>query len=434
MAESSTLAWFHCFAGIAGDMALGALIDAGADVDEVGAILGRLPVPGWSLRTEATMRGGIAATRAVVQVESTTVTRTWAHIDALLEEARLPERVRQRAMATFATIAAVEARLHRRPVEQVHFHELGGVDAIVDIVGVAAALEVLGVDRVTASPVATGMGMIRSGHGLLPNPAPAVVELLIGAPTYGTDAPVELTTPTGAGLLASLSEGWGPLPSMTVTASGFGAGSADLDEFPNLTRVVLGTESAPATRGRPVVVLETNVDDVTGETLAHALAVLLDAGAHDAWVTPIVMKKGRPAHLVGVLVDPADAARLATVLARETATLGVRATSLTRWLAPRTVETVEVDDQVLRMKVAGEDGRRAKVEHDDAAAAARRLGLPLLEVVARAEEAWRDRHRQGGDELGPEPGGEVVALAEPPEALDRRPAPGPGEGPGGEAC
>jgi len=433
MAEGSTVAWFHCFAGIAGDMALGALVDAGADIDEVGAILARLPVPGWTLRTEATMRGGIAATQAIVDEAPTTVTRTWAHIDALLDEARLPERVRQRSTATFAAIAAVEARLHRRPVEQVHFHELGGVDAIVDIVGVAAALEVLGVERVTASPVATGMGMVRSSHGLLPNPAPAVVELLTGAPTYGTDAPVELTTPTGAGLLAALVEGWGPLPPMTVTSSGFGAGSHDMEAFPNLTRVVIGTEAVPAAGGQPVVVLETNVDDVTGETLAHTLAVLLEAGAHDAWITPIVMKKGRPAHLVGVLADPADAARLAAVLAEETATLGVRVTELSRWASPRSVEVVDVEGQVVRVKVAGEDGRRAKVEHDDAAAAARRLGLPLLEVVARAEEAWRMRLCPASEQRGNEVPADVSSV-EPVEAARRSgPAPGPGADPGGEA-
>jgi len=429
MAERSTVAWFHCFSGIAGDMALGALLDAGADIAEVRAILAKLPVPGWALRAEPTMRGGIAATRAVVEVEPTTVTRTWANIDSLLDEARLPERVRRRATATFAAIATVEARLHRRPVEQVHFHELGGVDAIVDIVGVAAALEVLGVERVTASPVATGMGMVRTGHGLLPNPAPAVVELLTGAPTYGTDAPVELTTPTGAGLLAALAEGWGPMPPMTVTASGFGAGSHDLEAFPNLTRVVLGTEAAPASGGRPVVVLETNVDDVTGETLAHVLGVLLEAGAHDAWITPIVMKKGRPAHLVGVLTDPADAGRLATVLAEETGTLGVRTTAQTRWAAPRAVEEVVVDGQVIRLKVADGDRRRAKVEHDDAAAAARRLGLPLLEVVARAREAWLEGRTDATAEARSRTGSDVVTFLEPAVDLDvtRGPEPGPGD-------
>ncbi len=264
----ATIAWFHCFAGVAGDMALGALLDAGADLDEVRAILDRLPVPGWELRSEPVMRNGIAATRAVVEVAPSSVVRTYAHITALIEEARLPDRVRDRAAATFAAIAEVEGRLHRRPLEQVHFHELGGIDAIVDIVGVAAALEVLGVDRVAASSVATGTGVIRTAHGLLPNPAPAVIELLAGAPTHGVDVTVELTTPTGAGLLASLATGWGPMPAMTIAATGFGAGAHELDELPNLTQVVLGTASADLAPGQPISLLEVNVDDATGEVLA----------------------------------------------------------------------------------------------------------------------------------------------------------------------
>jgi uncharacterized protein (TIGR00299 family) protein len=395
VADTRTLAWFHCFAGIAGDMALGALIDAGADLEEVRAILARLPLTGWSLDAGATMRGGIAATQVVVGVEPSTVTRTYAHIEALLDEATLPERVRQRASATFAAIARVESRLHRRPVEQVHFHELGGVDAIVDIVGVAAALEVLGVDEVAASPVATGIGMVRTSHGLLPNPTPAVVDLLIGAPTTGLDIAVELTTPTGAGLLAALCERWGPMPAMTVLASGFGAGNAELDDLPNLTQVVLGTATAAATAvepaGEPVVVLETNVDDVSGETLAHAVTLLLEAGAHDAWIAPIIMKKGRPAYTVSALAAPGDARRLAAVLAAETGTFGVRATTMARWPAPRSDDEVEVAGTTLRIKVRAGPGPRIKVEHDDAADAARRLGLPVFEVVSQAEEAWRRR-------------------------------------------
>lgn len=386
--RSATVAWFHCFAGIAGDMALGALVDAGADIDEVRRLVQRVPVAGWSLEAEATMRNGIAATRAVVEVEPTTVTRTYANINDLLDQASLPERVRARASATFAAIADVEGRLHRRPIEQVHFHELGSVDAIVDIVGVAAALEVLGVDRVAASPVATGLGMVRSAHGLLPNPAPAVVELLTGAPTHGVDVSVELTTPTGAGLLAALCEEWGPMPPMTITGSGFGAGARELDEVPNLTQVVLGAAGDADLSGQPVVELHANVDDATGEALAHAVAALIDAGAHDAWLTPIVMKKGRPAHLVSVLADPAAASDLAAVLRSETGTLGVRWTTATRRPAPRQLTEVDVDGCSIRVKVAA---GRVKVEHDDAAGAADRLGLPVREVVSRAEEAWRRR-------------------------------------------
>jgi uncharacterized protein (TIGR00299 family) protein len=294
-------------------------------------------------------------------------------------------------LAVFAAIATVEARLHRRNIEQVHFHEVGSLDAIIDVVGTAVALEVLGVDDVASSPVATGTGMIRAAHGLLPNPAPAVVGLLAGAPTHGVDIPVELTTPTGAGILAALCTQWGAMPAMTITASGFGAGTRDLDALPNLTQVVIGTAGGVATTGQPVVLLEANVDDVTGETLAHALAALLEAGAHDAWLTPIVMKKGRPAHTVSVLADPALVGQLADLLRDETGSLGVRGTSLERWPSPRTFEEVEVHGLAVRVKIGA---GRVKVEHDDAARAAKRIGLPLREVVSLAEEAWRRRRRE----------------------------------------
>ncbi len=395
----STTAWFHCFAGIAGDMALGSLIDAGADVGEIRAMLDRLPMAGWSLEVTPVMRGGIGATKVDVVAAETAVVRTYAHIIGLVDEARLPERVRNRAHATFAALAEAEGHLHRRPAAQVHFHEVGGVDAIIDVVGTCAALEVLGVDTVWSSPVANGMGMVRSAHGMLPVPAPAVVELLRGAPTFGRDVPYELTTPTGAALLAATVTGWGPMPPMQVGAAGFGAGTRDLEGLPNLLQVVLGEHKAeepsrPAP-GQPVVLLEVNLDDATGETLAHAVAALLDAGAHDAWVTPIVMKKGRPAHTVSVLTDTALADQLAGVLQAETGSLGVRGTTLERWPSARVESQVDVDGWPVRVKVGA---GRVKVEHDDAARAARRTGLPLREVVSRAEEAWR--RRDPDDEAG----------------------------------
>ncbi len=379
-----TTAWFHCFAGIAGDMALGALVDAGADLGEVTALLERLPVSGWTLEAHPTQRGGIAAMRIDVGTADTPVVRTHAHIEGMIEEARLPDRVRDRTLATFAALADVEGRLHRRPPSSVHFHEVGGLDAIVDIVGTCAALEVLEVDELFASPVATGMGMVRSAHGMLPNPAPAVVELLRGAPTYGQEVTVELTTPTGAALLAANAAGYGPLPPMTIEATGFGAGSREIDDLPNLTQVVLGTASAGAHRheGQPVVLVEANVDDATGEALSHAVARLLEAGAHDAWLTPIVMKKGRPAYTVSALSDPALAEQVARTLVAETGTLGTRGTTLQRWPAARTESHSNVDGHPVRVKVSP---GRVKVEHDDAARAARLTGLPLREVLMRAE-------------------------------------------------
>lgn len=389
-------AWFHCFSGIAGDMALGALVDAGADLDEVRELCRRIPVGGWGLEAEAVMRNGIAATHINVLAEATTVVRTAAHINGLLDEARLPDRVRDRAVAVFGALARAEGKLHNRPPEQVHFHEVGALDAIIDVVGTCAALELLDVDEVHASPVAHGIGMIRSAHGALPNPPPAVVELLRDVPVYGLDIPLELTTPTGAAILAALSVRFGPLPPMSIEASGFGAGTAQLDDRPNLTQVVLGTAVDGLVPGQPVQLFEVNVDDATGETLAHTLSALLHAGAHDAWITPILMKKGRPGHMVSALADEAVAVQVSAALVRETGSLGVRGQTLERWPAARSFDEVEVDGLPVRVKVSA---GRVKVEHDDAARAAKRLGLPLREVVARAEAEWRLRTNRP-DDLG----------------------------------
>ena len=387
----SRVAWFHAFSGIAGDMALGACIDAGADVDEIRSILDRLPVDGWTLEVEDVLRGGIAASHAVVHVTESSVVRTAEHINGLIEEARLPERVRERALATFHRLAEVEGRLHRRPPSQVHFHEVGGVDAIVDVVGTCAALEILGVDVVHAGPVATGVGMTRSAHGMIPVPAPAVVELLRNAPIAHVDVPHELTTPTGAALLSALVERWGPLPAMTVEASGYGAGTRDLDGRVNAAQLVVGMlaeKTSMAGDAQPLVELTVNVDDATGETLAHTINALLEAGAADAWIVPVVMKKGRPGHLVCALVDASGASPVAKVLTAETGPFGVRARQVDRWPAARTFDSVAVDGHPIRIKISP---GRTKVEHDDAADVARRTGRPLREVVSLAEEAARRR-------------------------------------------
>ena len=386
---TTRVAWFHCFSGIAGDMALGALIDAGADVDELRSMLARLPVGGWSIETETVLRSGIGGTKVHVHTEATPPARSAAVVAAIVADAKLPDRVHRRALATFRALAEAEGRLHRQPPESVHFHEVGALDAIIDVVGVCIALELLGVDEVASSPVADGTGTVRAAHGVLPVPVPAVVALLAGAPTYGLDVERELTTPTGAALLAANVIEWGGMPAMTIERSGYGAGTADLGDRPNLTRVVIGTRSATdAIEGQAVVLLETNVDDVTGETLAYVIEQLLAAGAHDAWLTPIIMKKGRPACTVSVLADPSDAAALREVLVRETGTMGVRGRTMERWPQARIFDTVMIDGHEIRVKyTAG----RAKAEYDDVARAARALGEPLREITRRAEEAWRER-------------------------------------------
>jgi len=388
-----TIAWFHCFAGIAGDMALGSLIDAGADVDEIRTLLARLSLPGWELQIEESLRGGVACTRALVRGGDDVVVRTHAHIAGLISDAALPARVTDRALAVFRRLAEVESALHRRPVEQVHFHEVGGHDAIIDIVGTAAALEVLGVDEVTASSVATGTGTVRTSHGLLPNPSPAAVRLLQGIPTYGRATRVELTTPTGAALLAALSTSFGPLPTMVVTRSGFGGGTGEIDELPNCTQVVIGErdERDAIGSGQPAWVLETNLDDVTGEQLGYAVSAALDGGAFDAWVSPVTMKKGRPGHILHVLTDAAHLDTLRHVMHTTTGTFGVRATAAERWPAARTFDEVVIDGKVVRMKIGY---GRAKPEFEDIALIATATGIAVHEVASRAEEAWRLAQRR----------------------------------------
>lgn len=385
-----TAAWFHCFSGIAGDMALGALIDAGAPVEEVNAILGRLPLPGWALEVEPVLRGGIGGTKVHVKVRESTVVRTAAHIQGLVTDAGLPPRVESRALAVFGSLATAEGHLHRRPPDQVHFHEVGGVDAIIDVVGTCAALEVLDVDDIFCSPVAVGLGMVRAAHGIIPNPAPAVVELLRGVPTRGVDLAVELTTPTGAALMAALARGFGPLPAMTVTTTGFGAGSRELPDRPNLTQVVLGEQARAASpSGQPQMLIEANVDDATGEVLAHTVAELLRAGAADAWITAVTGKKGRPAHVVSALCDIAVLGPVRATLVRETGTLGVRGVAMDRWPEPRSMGEVEVGDLPVRIKVGP---GRVKAEFDDAARVAAETGRPLRSVLAEAEARWSVEH------------------------------------------
>jgi uncharacterized protein (TIGR00299 family) protein len=396
------VAWFHCFAGIAGDMALGSLIDAGAPLEGILELLARLPVSGWDIEVSEVLRGGIAASRVEVLVDDDGVVRTFPAIVSLIEEAALPSRVAQRAIEVFGALAAVEGRLHRRPPSQVHFHEVGGHDALIDVVGTAAALELLEVDEVAASPVATGTGVVRSTHGVLPNPSPAVLALLAGAPLQGRDVGVELTTPTGAALLSALASSFGPLPDLVLESTGYGAGRRDLDGLPNCTQVVVGKRTkeprgSATPTGQPLVLLEANLDDATGEQLADALDALLEAGAADAWIVPVVMKKGRPGHVVSVLADVALAEELRHVLARETGSLGVRHVALERWAASRHFKEVHVEGYPVRIKVSP---GRAKAEHDDALEVARRLRLPVREVIARAEAAWRDA---AFEETPPEP-------------------------------
>jgi pyridinium-3,5-bisthiocarboxylic acid mononucleotide nickel chelatase len=392
-------AWFHCFAGTAGDMTMAALVDAGADPLTIADTVARLDLDGYALTFEDVTRCGIAATQAHVVAHDDHDHdhdhhhdkhdhrhRGYRAIRDLIEDADLPERVRVRALRTFAMLADVEGSMHRVPADDVEFHEVGSIDAIVDIVGTCAALESLGVERIVCSSITVGEGTVLAAHGQLPNPAPAVTELLArrNAPSRGIDDRKELATPTGVALMCALADEFGPMPAINVTSVGYGAGSADIAGRPNVVQVVIGDAAAASPvpePGQPVQLLETNVDDATGEVIAHTIAALMAAGAHDAWATPIVMKKGRPAHTVHALCDPAAAALVGALLLRETGSLGLRSTDLRRWPQQRSERQVIVDGHIVRAKVAL---GRVKVEYDDAAAAAAALGRPLRDVLAQA--------------------------------------------------
>ena len=389
--------WFHCASGASGDMVLGALVDAGVPLEALQVVLDGLPIERVELTAEQVTRHGLGATKVHVAVERSTVVRTWPHVRDLLESADIPDPVRRTALGIFERLATAEAAVHRTAVDQVHFHEIGGLDAIADVVGAATGLHHLKLDELTASPVATGMGMTRSEHGLLPVPTPAVLELLRGAPAYSGGVPYELCTPTGAAILQGVVSGWGELPALVVERTGVGAGTRDLDEMANVLRLVIG-EARPtaATAGTDAVVVEANVDDLDPRLWPGVIAVLLAAGASDAWLTPMHMKKGRPAVTVAALCDPDALEPVRTVLFQETSTIGVREHAVTKRALDREVITVALRDGAeVRVKVARLAGRvvNASPEFDDVAAAAAASGRPVKAVLAEASAAAHEATR-----------------------------------------
>ena len=396
--------WFNCCAGVAGDMLLASLVDAGADRLAVMDAWAALGVDGFAATWERVQRCGVSSLWTNLAIDHHDHDQDHDHdhdeahghrpageVIALIEAADLPVRVRDDAVSVYRALAAVEGAIHDMDPDEVELHEVGALDSILDVVGVCAALHALGIDRVVYSPIAVGHGTVQTAHGTLPNPVPAVSRMLAAAAatTVGVDTTMELSTPTGVALLTVLGDACGPMPSMTVSSTGFGAGTADPHGRPNVVQAIVGTEASGGgpEGGRPCHLIEANVDDVTGEVLAHTIAELIAAGAHDAWATPIVMKKGRPAHTVHALCDDATFDEVRRVLISETGTLGVRASGVQRWPQRRRDGVVEIDGQPIRLKLG--DGR-VKVEHDDALAAATALGRPLRDVISAAEHLGRE--------------------------------------------
>jgi hypothetical protein len=375
--------------GLAGDMLLAALIDAGAPAEEVDEALRALPAAGLELRREMVVRHGIAALRVTVVVANPEPQprRSWSDVREVVDAATLPDRARARAHAAFAALARAEASVHGVDPDEVHFHEVGALDAIADVCGIALALETLGVDELACSPLPVPRGLISSTHGPLPLPAPATLELLRGAPLYGVELGVELVTPTGAAILAGLGASYGPLPAMRLDAIGYGAGTRELPDRPNVVRVLSGLRESPAGEARDeALVVETNLDDLSPELVPDAAQRCFEAGALDVWVTSAQMKKGRPGIVLSALARPADERAVAHAILRETTALGVRVHAVRRWELERRQVTVRAYGEAVRVKLGILDGEpvNAAPEHDDCLAAATRTGRAVKDVWAAA--------------------------------------------------
>ncbi|HEY5361115.1 MAG TPA: nickel pincer cofactor biosynthesis protein LarC [Streptosporangiaceae bacterium] len=381
--------WLNPFSGISGDMLLGALLDLGAPIAAVRAAIAATGMTGWELTAVPVTRAGLAACQARVEVAEHVPERRAAELLAMAGAAR-PEPVARLATAAIAALAQAESRIHGVRPDQVHLHELGGVDTIADVVGVAAAIHALQVTGVWSAPVALGSGVAAMAHGRYPVPAPATVALLEGAQVTGaglTGLDGETVTPTGAALLRALDCQYGALPAARIVATGYGAGSRDTAGRPNVLPALLGEPVADPAAGQgpgseqTLIVLETNVDDVTGELLGALPGLLLADGALDAWLTPVIGKKGRPGHVISALCPAAAADAVESRLLRETGSLGARRYDVRRRGLPRSGSGVVVAGHPVRIKVGP---HRAKPEHEDVAAAARATGLPQRVIAERA--------------------------------------------------
>jgi pyridinium-3,5-bisthiocarboxylic acid mononucleotide nickel chelatase len=401
-----TVLYFDCFSGASGDMVLGALIDAGVPLAEIRRALGSLAIDPDAVWTEPVVRSGIRATKFCVRGEDAGHThdnrhghephRTLAEIAGLIDGSGLSACGKARAQALFRRLGEVEAAIHGVPLERVHLHEVGALDSIIDIVGAVHALEHLGADRIVASPLNVGSGTVRAAHGVYPVPAPATLQLLSGAPVYAGSQKAEMVTPTGALLVAGYASAFGPLPRMTVRAVGYGAGSRDFPDTPNVLRVVVGDAADESTAGAPltrVAVVEAEIDDMSPQLFGVLMDRLLAEGALDVFYTPVQMKKNRPGTLLTVIAAPEAREALTAIVFRETTTIGVRYRESEREVLERSTVSVDTAVGPIRIKVARRGGEvlNAAPEFDDCVRAATASGRPVKDVQALAARAFADR-------------------------------------------
>ena len=388
--------YFDCFAGASGDMILGAMVAAGVDPNYLRTQLSTLPVTGFNISFETVNRSGLSATYARVETAHEHKHRHLSDIKQIIDGSSLSDSVKQRAVQIFTRLAEAEARVHNEPVDHVHFHEVGALDAIVDVVGAAICFDALKIDRFVCSPLHVGSGMVKMAHGQFPIPPPAVAELLKGVPFYATDIKGELLTPTGAVIITTVCGEFGPIPQMATAVVGYGAGTREYPDFPNVLRVLIGeTEGAGATDER-LWMLETNLDDASPQIVGHVMDRVLELGALDCFFTPVQMKKNRPGVLLSVLCSREEKEAVMKLLFMETTTLGIRSYEVSRRALERSVVRVETQYGPIDVKVAHLDGRvvNEMPEFEQCREAATKANVPL-KVVEEAARLALAKKRHG---------------------------------------
>jgi pyridinium-3,5-bisthiocarboxylic acid mononucleotide nickel chelatase len=399
------IAYFDCFSGISGDMVLGALVDAGGDLRRMESELRKLGLGGWKISAEKVKRKAIFATQVKVETREQHHHRDLAAILKMIDRAELAPRAASRAKAIFARLGEAEAKVHGVPVEQVHFHEVGAVDSILDIVGAAIGFELLGIDEFACSSFDVGAGQVRTAHGLLPVPAPATAELLRDRPTYSSGIEHELVTPTGAAIATTLATRYAEMPAMMLRAVGYGAGSADFSEKANVLRLLVGereVSEAGEHWDAPVTVIETNLDDMSPQIYGYLVERALAAGALDVFSTPVQMKKNRPGLLVTLLSEAENASGLIDLVFRETTTIGVRTYEVRRKVLDREIVRVATEFGEVRMKISRMNGSmlNAAPEYEDCQRIAAERGMPLKQVIAAAAFEFQKQRESGGATAG----------------------------------
>lgn len=388
MPQHEKIAYFDCFAGISGDMCLGALVDAGVDLSDIKKELKKLPIQNYRLVSKKVLRGGISATKVDVIIKAKgkrqkAEGKKWKDIEKIIKASSLSDSIKQKGLHIFKKLFEAEAKVHGKPFDKVHLHELGGIDCLVDIFGALIGLDILGIEKIYVSSINLGSGSVKTDHGILPVPAPATAELLKGYPVYSSEIPFELTTPTGAAIISGMNADPCSLSKITIEKIGYGAGNKDIADMSNTLRILIGKEANAGGSEEFVTVIETNIDDMNPQFYEYVMERLLKAGAHDVFLENIIMKKGRPAVKLTVISEEGDIDKLSSILFQETTTIGIRFYKAHRKTLDREIKKIKTKYGDVRIKVSTSKGNIVNISHEyeDLKAIAKKTNTPLKKVA-----------------------------------------------------